>query len=200
MVNAQADARLWTPKGAQRGYNRGCDRPEAGDYSTGHHQHPPHSSTAEHLLPKQEVAVQFRRGGQLPVAPTTFHTHNAASYNRGFYGSLALDSSSTHGWHIHRRCDRRNARGLVTAMTGTKRRVVRISALTFAAALVVMMRGPFTAADVAEETGLHRDTVYRLIEAMRQQSVCRECGVAPDTLGRMSVRVYSLSSSTEANT
>ena len=85
-------------------------------------------------------------------------------------------------------------------MTGTKRRVVRISALTFAAALVVMMRGPFTAADVAEETGLHRDTVYRLIEAMRQQSVCRECGVAPDTLGRMSVRVYSLSSSTEANT
>ncbi len=77
-------------------------------------------------------------------------------------------------------------------MTGTKRRVVRISALTFAAALAVMMRGPFTAAAVAEETGLHRDTVYRLIEAMLQQQVCHESGLAPDTLGRMAVRVYSL--------
>lgn len=77
-------------------------------------------------------------------------------------------------------------------MTGTKRRVVRISALTFAAALAVMMRGPFTAAAVADETGLHRDTVYRLIDAMLRQQVCRECGVAPDTLGRMSVRVFAL--------
>lgn len=77
-------------------------------------------------------------------------------------------------------------------MIGAKRRVVRISALTFAAALAVMMRGPFTAAEVADETGLHRDTVYRLIDALVQQQVCRECGVAPDTLGRMSVRVFVL--------
>lgn len=79
-------------------------------------------------------------------------------------------------------------------MPAAPRKVVRISTLTFVAALAVMQRGPFTAAAIADATGLHIDTAYRLITAMLLKSVAQESGRAPDALGRMSIRVFSLGS------
>ena len=72
------------------------------------------------------------------------------------------------------------------------RKVVRISTLSFVTALAVMQQGPFTATAIADATGLHIDTAYRLITAMCLQSVAHESGRAPDALGRMSIRVFSL--------
>lgn len=72
------------------------------------------------------------------------------------------------------------------------RKVVRVSTLTFVSAMSVMMRGPFKASDIVDETGLHRDTVYRLISAMLRMNVCHESGLAPDAIGRNAVRVFTL--------
>lgn len=77
-------------------------------------------------------------------------------------------------------------------MLTAPRKVVRISTLTFVTALATMQQGPFTAASVADVTGLHIDTAYRLISAMLLQRVAHESGRSPDALGRMSIRVFTL--------
>ena len=82
--------------------------------------------------------------------------------------------------------------------SATPRKVVRISALTFVTALAVMQKGQFTAAAIADTTGLHIDTAYRLISAMCMKSVAHESGRAPDALGRMSIRVFSLGAPTNS--
>lgn len=80
------------------------------------------------------------------------------------------------------------------------RKVVRVSTLTFVSAMSVMMRGPFKASDIVDETGLHRDTVYRLITAMLRMKVCHEAGLAQDAIGRKSIRVFALGSTPESTT
>ena len=77
-------------------------------------------------------------------------------------------------------------------MPAAPRKVVRISIFSFVTALAVMQQGPFTATAIAYATGLHIDTAHRLITAMCLQSVAHESGRAPDALGRMSIRVFSL--------
>lgn len=79
-----------------------------------------------------------------------------------------------------------------------RRKVVRVSTLTFVAALSAMQQGQFTAASIADATGLHIDTAYRLISAMCMKSVAHESGRAPDALGRMSIRVFSLGAPTNS--
>ena len=74
------------------------------------------------------------------------------------------------------------------------RKFTRLSALTFVVALRTMMAGPASAVDIAAATGLHLDTVRHLLNAMCRDGVAHECGRAPDSLGRMTVRVFSLGS------
>lgn len=74
----------------------------------------------------------------------------------------------------------------------TTRRVVRVSHLSFLVALGVMMAGPFTAAQIVEATGLHQDTVYRLLRAMCRMELAHKCGTAPDSLGRNGIPIYKL--------
>ena len=57
-------------------------------------------------------------------------------------------------------------------MPAAPRKVVRISTLSFVTALAVMQQGPFTATAIADATGLHIDTAYRLIDTMRANRLC----------------------------
>ena len=57
-----------------------------------------------------------------------------------------------------------------------------------------------TRGDIVDETGLHRDTVYRLITAMLRMKVCHEAGLAKDAIGRKSIRVFALGSPPESTT
>lgn len=72
----------------------------------------------------------------------------------------------------------------------TTRRRVRLSHLTMAYALKRMLKGPFTATDLVEATGLSSPTAYEFMRSMRSQNVIQHAGHRKDLAGRMRIKTY----------
>lgn len=72
------------------------------------------------------------------------------------------------------------------------RKCARVSHLSLSKALARMLRGPFTAADLEEETGLARPTIYELLRTMLQERVVRALGKVVGPSGRCNVQQFQL--------
>lgn len=72
------------------------------------------------------------------------------------------------------------------------RAAIRVSTLTFVTALKRLMDGPASSNDIEEATGLHKETVWRLMRAMVQLGTAHVSDMGPDVRGRRSVRIYTL--------
>lgn len=73
-----------------------------------------------------------------------------------------------------------------------KRRPVRISALTQARFLRLLMDGELSVHELAEEIGMHRVTAYRYCFALHREGVIHVTGYRIDTLGRDGSRIFKL--------
>lgn len=72
------------------------------------------------------------------------------------------------------------------------RRPVRIAHLTMAHAVKRMLRGPFTATDLAEATGLYHATAYQYMRALRLVEAVSHTGYRKDSAGRMRIKTYTI--------
>lgn len=75
---------------------------------------------------------------------------------------------------------------------------VRASHATLALAVKLLLEGPCTSHEIAEETGLHPVTVRELLRAMRKIKAAHISAWEPDSLGRDSIAVYSLGAGRDA--
>lgn len=86
--------------------------------------------------------------------------------------------------------------------TKSTRKVVRVSHFTFAAVVRALLRTPCTAEQLAEASGLHRDTVYELMRAMRKGAppsrAAHISAWSVDSIGRRTVAVFALGPGVDA--
>lgn len=70
--------------------------------------------------------------------------------------------------------------------------MVRVSAMTLARFVRMLLDGPQTAREIAAETGLHPVTVARYLREMRRVHAVGICAWEKDSRGRDAIRVYEL--------
>jgi DNA-binding MarR family transcriptional regulator len=69
----------------------------------------------------------------------------------------------------------------------------RVSHLTFSLLLARMLRGPVTAGDIVDATGLNTSTAYELLRTMeRHGAVRKKASKAPDRAGRLAITQFEL--------
>ena len=71
-------------------------------------------------------------------------------------------------------------------------KMVRVGHATMARAIKLLLDEPSTAEEIAEHTGLHKQTVYELMRAMRKQGAAHISAWDVDTRGRDAIAVFSL--------
>ncbi len=69
---------------------------------------------------------------------------------------------------------------------------VRLSHLTTAKVIKALLKGPSTAQELVDASGLHIMTVYEFMRAMRKLKVAHICGWDKDKLGRDAIAVFAL--------
>lgn len=74
----------------------------------------------------------------------------------------------------------------------SRRRVVKVNALSYALLIKLMLDGTYTCRELAEETGLHVTTVYDYTRALHSASAAHICTWEKDTRGRDSMPVFML--------
>ena len=75
------------------------------------------------------------------------------------------------------------------------RTVIRITPLTQATLIKLLIDGDRTCAELAEETGLHISTVYQYTNALRHVGAAHICDWREDGYGAERTRIYKLGAS-----
>lgn len=68
----------------------------------------------------------------------------------------------------------------------------RIGHISVGHLIRAMLDGPATAQELADASGLKRQTIYEFMRSMRKVGAAHICGWEPDCLGRVSLPVFKL--------
>ena len=74
----------------------------------------------------------------------------------------------------------------------TKRRRISVNHMSLADMIDRMLIGPCSVGDLVDATGLHRQTLYRLVNALVARNAAHKAGKRPDSLGRASTTLFAL--------
>jgi predicted ArsR family transcriptional regulator len=80
----------------------------------------------------------------------------------------------------------------------TKKRFVKINALTQAQLIRLLLEGTHSCAELAEETGLHYVTVLHYTRELHRAGAAHICMWEKDTRGRDLVKIYKLGKGADA--
>ena len=84
-------------------------------------------------------------------------------------------------------------------MTGRRRGpCIKVNAMSYARLIKLLAEGTRTCAELAEETGLHKLTVYQYTRELHKARAVHVCMWEQDSRGRHSVRVYMLGEAKDA--
>lgn len=74
----------------------------------------------------------------------------------------------------------------------TKRKQVKVGALTYAQLVLHMLEGVYNCQELAEMTGLHYVTVLQYTRELHAAGAAHICAWEKDQLGRDSIKIYKL--------
>jgi DNA-binding IclR family transcriptional regulator len=78
------------------------------------------------------------------------------------------------------------------------RKVVKVSAITYAQLIKHLDHGDMTCEELAEATGLHKLTVYHYCKALHEAGAIHIARFEPDVNGRHTIKVYKLGEAKDA--
>lgn len=74
----------------------------------------------------------------------------------------------------------------------------RVSHVTTAKVISLILDGPFSARDIVDTTGLHIVTAYELLRVLRKEKVIHISAWEPDSLGRDAIAIFSIGNKRDA--
>lgn len=83
-------------------------------------------------------------------------------------------------------------------MTTSKRRVIKINAISQARLIALMLEGIYTCRELAEETGLHYVTVLQYTRELRRAGAAHIARWEKDERGRDNLKIYQIGQGRDA--